>query len=74
MRRLGIVFALLVAALGGLAGAAWWWLHQPLTLESDPVELSVELGATPREIADAWVKAGIRALTIASAVYPVFCG
>ncbi len=53
-------FALLLVALVALASAAWWWLRQPLSLATDPVELSIELGSTPREIADAWVRAGVQ--------------
>ncbi len=60
MRALRIGFALLLVAAAALASAAWWWLHQPLSLAADPVELSIELGSTPREIADAWVRAGVR--------------
>src|SRR5207237_2388355 len=40
--------------------AAWWWLHRPLVLASDPVELSIEPRQAPRDIAEAWVKAGVR--------------
>ena len=60
MRGLRVWIALLLVAAAALAGAAWWWLHQPLSLAADPVELSIELGSTPREIADAWVRAGVR--------------
>jgi UPF0755 protein len=52
--------ALLLVVAAALASAAWWWLHRPLSLAADPVELSIELGSTPREIADAWVRAGVR--------------
>lgn len=45
------------AALG--AGAIWWWLHQPLSTRSDVVELSIEAGQTPREVAREWVDAGV---------------
>ena len=48
---------LMVGALG--AGAAWWWLDRPLPLAAPTVELSIEAGATPREIAAAWVDAGV---------------
>jgi UPF0755 protein len=61
MKTWRIVLALLLAALSGLAAATWWWLHRPLPLASDPVELSIELGASPREIAEAWVRAGVQA-------------
>ncbi len=51
--------AVLVAA--ALAGATAWWLNQPLELAADTVEVSIELGTAPREIAQAWVQAGVRA-------------
>jgi UPF0755 protein len=53
------VLALLAAA--AMAGGAWWWLNRPLPLSSDTVELSIEPGTTPRAIADAWVRVGVRA-------------
>ena len=42
------------------AGAAAWWLHRPLTLATPTVELSIEAGTTPREIAKGWVEAGVQ--------------
>jgi UPF0755 protein len=60
MRVLRFLLLLLLVAAAATSYAAWRWLHRPLVLASDPVELSVELGQTPREIADAWVRAGIR--------------
>jgi len=51
----------LLAIAGAVGGAAWWWLNKPLTLATDPVELSIELGTTPRDIAQAWVQAGVQA-------------
>ena len=36
-----------------LAGAAWLWLDRPLTLAAPAVELSIEPGSTPREVAQA---------------------
>ena len=50
----------LVIALAAVAGLAAWWLNRPLSLTADPVELSVELGQSPREIAQAWVQAGVQ--------------
>ena len=47
--------------MAGLAAAAWWWVHQPLELAGDTVELSVEPGTAPREIAQGWVLAGVKA-------------
>ena len=64
MRAWRAGLALLLVAAAALASAAWWWLHQPLSLAADPVELSIELGSTPREIADAWVRAGVRTQSV----------
>jgi UPF0755 protein len=55
----GFVALLLVAGLVGSAGIAWW-VSRPLDLATDPVELSIEHGTPPREIAQAWVQAGVR--------------
>jgi UPF0755 protein len=60
MRLRGFVLALAVVAAGAGAASIWYWLTRPLALASDPVELSIEPGKTPREIADAWVRAGVR--------------
>ena len=57
--RLLLVFVLL--AVLGVGGFALWWLNRPLPLANDTVELSIELGTPPREIAQAWVQAGVDA-------------
>ncbi len=57
LRGLLIVLAML---LGMLGGAAWWALHQPLPLAASTVDVSVEAGATPREVAKQWVDAGVQ--------------
>ncbi len=51
-----------LTALGllGVAAAGWWWLHQPLALATPQVEVSIELGTSPREVANAWVDAGVQ--------------
>jgi UPF0755 protein len=51
----------LVLALAGVAAAAVWWLNQPLALNAESVELSVEPGTSPRDIAQGWVQAGVQA-------------
>ena len=57
-RALLMVAPLLAAAAGG---ATAWWLNRPLALAADSVEVSVELGTSPRDIAQAWVQAGVQA-------------
>jgi UPF0755 protein len=47
----------LVAAL--LVGSAAIWTFRPLELRAPVVDLSVEPGMTPREVAQAWVAAGV---------------
>ena len=54
------VFVVLVLAAAAVAGGAAWWLYRPMSLSADPVELSIELGTSPREIAQAWVQAGVQ--------------
>ena len=48
---------LIVCALGG---AAAWWLHQPLALAHEPLELEIAHGTTPRGVARAVAAAGVR--------------
>jgi UPF0755 protein len=61
--RLIVAFLVLVAASAALAGG--WWLTRPLPLAGDVVELSIEPGRTPRDIADDWVRAGVRTSPLA---------
>ena len=48
--------------LGGAiaAASAWFWLQHPLVLDASAVELSIEPGTTPREVAQDWVDAGVQ--------------
>lgn len=56
------VLALSLLILGAAAaGGAFWWLNQPLPLRTETVEVSIEPGTAPREIAQAWVQAGVQA-------------
>ncbi|MBI5927283.1 MAG: endolytic transglycosylase MltG [Aquabacterium sp.] len=55
------LLGLLIVAALSLGGGAYWWLNQPLRLSSPSIELSVETGATPRDIARDWVEAGVDA-------------
>lgn len=56
----GLLWLLITAALL-MAAAAAWWLNQPLRLATPAVELSVEAGSTPRDVARAWSQAGVQA-------------
>lgn len=60
MRLLAWLVGLVLLAGAAAAGAAWWWLGRPLPLATPSVELSIEPGATPREVAQAWVDAGVQ--------------
>jgi UPF0755 protein len=46
-----------VILLGGACG--YWWTHQTLRLNSALVELSIEPGASPREVAASVARAGV---------------
>jgi len=56
VRRI-LIAGLLIAGL--LAGAAVWWLNQPLALNADTVDLSIEPGTTPRGVAQAAAESGV---------------
>ena len=59
--RLGRALILLVAVAAlALGGSGWWWVQQPLAMRADVVEVSVEAGQTPREVAREWVNAGVQ--------------
>jgi UPF0755 protein len=60
MKFLRLTLLLLVLAALAAAGAAAWWLQRPLELAAPTVELSIELGTPPREIAQQWVQAGVK--------------
>jgi UPF0755 protein len=60
MRVLRWLIILLVLAVAGTAAWLWRWLDQPLPLATSTVELSIEPGVNPREVATAWVRAGVQ--------------
>ena len=60
MRRFFLTIFLLGAFVALGAGAwALWWVNQPLKLPAPSVDLSVELGTTPRGIAQAVADTGV---------------
>jgi UPF0755 protein len=60
MRLLRWLFLVALLAAGGAAAWLWQWLDKPLPLATPTVELSIEPGATPRDVAQAWVRAGVQ--------------
>ena len=58
MRLVAVVVLVLVLGAAAAAGLAWW-LQRPLALVGPNAELSIEAGTTPREVAQAWVDAGV---------------
>ena len=50
----------LAIAAASAIGVVAWWLNRPLALAAATVELSIELGTPPREVAAAWVRAGVQ--------------
>ena len=60
MRLLRWLIFLVVLGTAGAAAWVWHWLDQPLRLASNTVELSIEPGTKPRDVANAWVRAGVQ--------------
>jgi UPF0755 protein len=58
-RFISIVFVLGLLAALGTAAAGWWWVHQPLRLAGNTVDLSIEPGTLPRGVAQAVKDAGV---------------
>ena len=49
-----------VLAAAAVAAGVLWWLSQPLPLADASAELSIEAGTTPKDVAQAWVDAGVQ--------------
>jgi UPF0755 protein len=56
---LRLILILLLALLAS-AAAVYAWLHRPLSLASDSVEVSIEPRTAPMDAAQAWVQAGVQ--------------
>ncbi len=54
------LLVLVVLGTAAVVGAVAWWVNQPLPLAADSVELSIEQGERPRDIALGWVRAGVQ--------------
>jgi UPF0755 protein len=59
MRLLRRLFMLLLVLVLGLGAAVVWWLNAPLPFRAPTVEVSIEPGTPPRDVALAWVQAGV---------------
>ena len=55
------LLAALLLAGGGVVAAGWWWIERALLLAGATADLSIEAGTTPRDVAQAWVQAGVQA-------------
>ena len=53
-----VVFFLVASVL--LSSASLWWVNQPLSLASDPVDLAIEPGTSPRGVAQLVVESGVQ--------------
>jgi UPF0755 protein len=62
--------AALILGVAGAAGLVAWWLQQPLPLAGPSAELSIEPGTSPRDVAQAWVDAGVQ--TSPALLYQLF--
>ena len=60
LRWLAAVLCIVVLGAAAAAGAAIWWLNQPLALAAQSAELSIENGTAPKDVAQAWVGAGVQ--------------
>jgi UPF0755 protein len=58
-RFISTVFMLALLAALGTGAAAWWWIHQPLRLPANSVDLAIEPGTLPRGVAQAVRDAGV---------------
>ncbi len=61
LRRLLMAVAVLLLLVAMAAASAWLWLNRPMALAASAVELSIEPGTTPREVANGWGAAGVQA-------------
>ncbi|MEX8513013.1 MAG: endolytic transglycosylase MltG [Leptothrix ochracea] len=60
LRLLGGLMLLLLGGVAALMIGVGLWLHQPMGLSKTPVELDIEVGQSPHDIARAWVDAGVQ--------------
>jgi len=59
VRLLKTLFLLGLLAALAAAGAGWWWLGRPMALSAPSLDLSIEPGMLPRQVAQAVRDAGV---------------
>jgi UPF0755 protein len=59
LRVLRWLWALTTLLMIAAAAVVGWWIAHPLPLKAPTVEVSIEPGTPPREVAQAWVQAGV---------------
>ncbi len=59
-RAAAVSAASISVLLLGVSIAVYVWLNRPLPLQGSSAELSIEVGTSPREIAQNWVAAGVQ--------------
>jgi len=62
-RALLVVALLLLLSLTAAAAWVWLWLDRPLPLARPQIEVSIEPGTAPRDVAQRWVAAGVQVRT-----------
>jgi UPF0755 protein len=60
MKRWISLLAFIALAAFGSVALTQWWLTRPLQLSQESVEVSIEPGTSPRDVAQAWVRAGVQ--------------
>ncbi len=60
VRKVLLMFVVVLLALGGVLGGAAWWVHQPLKQGADILDLKIEPGSAPSSVALAVADAGVK--------------
>jgi UPF0755 protein len=58
-RWLLVLLSVLVVLVALIGASSYWWVHQPMSMRKPVLDLSIELGTSPRGVAQAVVDAGV---------------